>query len=441
MENRPTTTPLSAIKPLLAAFLLTGLVIHCYQYIPKRELVLIPGNDPITSYLDTTGTSQFQWLNENNRSFRCTYNRPATRYKFCGLDVRQGDGIANGVDLSIYDEMNVQIKYTGESEIIRLFMRNFSPEFSDINNAQDTSKYLRILIPVNDLRESMVIKVRDLAIPSWWILATEIPRSLSTPDINNIVHLGLDVPYPTPFGAHDLELKSLRLTGVYISRGDWYLLILSTWGVLLFIIAIKRDIAFQQKAKLSTQKLAKERVKSKLLKRVGEKYKELSMLDTLTGVFNRRGIYQFYDKCFTKAPLAKGAIIMLDIDHFKPVNDTYGHDIGDSVLHGMGKILRNSVRNHDTVGRWGGEEFIILCVNTDMNGAVFLAEKIRREVEEHTFDTSPTLSITISLGVGLIKPGARLEDCVKLTDLAMYKAKQSGRNRWVATGKSQHEPL
>ncbi len=120
---------------------------------------------------------------------------------------------------------------------------------------------------------------------------------------------------------------------------------------------------------------------------------------------------------------------MLDIDFFKKVNDTFGHQIGDDVLKELASIIKNCTRATDIVGRWGGEEFLVICPNTNLEGAKALAINMNKAVKSHTFSTYPE-KLTISLGIScyknaLLKP----EELVANADIALYRAKENGRDR------------
>lgn len=121
--------------------------------------------------------------------------------------------------------------------------------------------------------------------------------------------------------------------------------------------------------------------------------------------------------------------MLIDIDHFKRINDTRGHDAGDRIINGVVQVLRQAVRTGDHVGRWGGEEFVILCAGTTRQGAENLAERIRASVADGVFerDVRP-LRITISIGVAMTKSGESFEMTLKNADELLYKAKESGRN-------------
>ena len=153
--------------------------------------------------------------------------------------------------------------------------------------------------------------------------------------------------------------------------------------------------------------------------------------DALTNLFNRG---KFSDVLFKEIELAKStysplSLIFLDIDHFKVVNDTYGHDAGDIVLVELAKILENTVREGDFVARWGGEEFVITLQVTKAKNAQILAEKIRKNVQEYNFTEGGKQ--TISLGVTEYKQGESEDNFIKRVDEALYEAKQTGRNKTV----------
>jgi len=125
------------------------------------------------------------------------------------------------------------------------------------------------------------------------------------------------------------------------------------------------------------------------------------------------------------------SVLVCDIDHFKRVNDTYGHDVGDVVIKGLADVLRRVKRDTDGVGRFGGEEFVVVCEETDEQGAALLAERIRQELCAFAFKTDlGMLSVTCSVGVASFPAAGRTwEAMFKATDEALYASKRSGRNR------------
>jgi len=157
-----------------------------------------------------------------------------------------------------------------------------------------------------------------------------------------------------------------------------------------------------------------------------------AMIDPLTGLFNRRAMAEHLEQLWEN-PDNTLSVLMLDIDHFKRVNDTYGHAIGDIVIRNVADNLRKSVRGEDVVVRYGGEEFLVLLPNTPLKDAVTVAESIRKRIEalrlvrkSDNFSLDP---FTISLGVAQRRAGDEHDSLIERADKALYSAKTSGRNR------------
>lgn len=164
------------------------------------------------------------------------------------------------------------------------------------------------------------------------------------------------------------------------------------------------------------------------------KIKELEQMastDALTKLFNRSKLNDVLEKeiALSRTVPSPLCVIFLDIDHFKKVNDTYGHDIGDRVLIEMANIIRSSIRTGDIAARWGGEEFMITLQATSLANAAIVGEKLRTRVEEHLFESVGR--ITISLGITEYINGESEDSFIKRVDEALYEAKESGRNRVV----------
>jgi len=165
------------------------------------------------------------------------------------------------------------------------------------------------------------------------------------------------------------------------------------------------------------------------LKRKELELENLARIDQLTGIYNRLHLdevllSQYYrfnrysEEC---------SIILVDIDFFKEVNDSYGHLVGDKVLQSFAKLLKNSLRSDDIIGRWGGEEFLIVLPHTSLQQAAFLAEKLCKKIAEYDFETVGHK--TASFGVATFTHGKSIEQCVDMADEALYEAKRAGRNQ------------
>ncbi|MBO1928199.1 diguanylate cyclase [Thiomicrorhabdus sp. 6S2-11] len=157
--------------------------------------------------------------------------------------------------------------------------------------------------------------------------------------------------------------------------------------------------------------------------------------DPLTSIYNRNKLNDFLlqEMLRIKRYENRFSMILIDIDHFKSVNDDYGHNVGDKVLVSFAEILKNTVRESDIAGRWGGEEFIVFCTETKLEDAVVLAEKLRAKIAEYEFDVIGKK--TASFGVAEYRATDDAESFINRADAALYQAKENGRNRVVAQRK------
>lgn len=155
----------------------------------------------------------------------------------------------------------------------------------------------------------------------------------------------------------------------------------------------------------------------------------LSQTDPLTGLLNRRVLMEKMENEVQKYNRYETpfSILFIDVDHFKMINDQYGHDKGDRVLKLIGSLMNQHTRATDVCVRWGGEEFMVLAVNTDLDNGLKLAEHLRAMIENYDFEIGVT--VTVSIGVATIENGQKKEDLIAKGDAALYVAKESGRNR------------
>ncbi len=196
----------------------------------------------------------------------------------------------------------------------------------------------------------------------------------------------------------------------------------------------KLELLARVKSMLRMKALQSELIEAnERLQGMNERLQELSMTDPLTGVYNRlffqkRIEYEFQRADRYQTPLA---LIMLDLDHFKNINDSYGHPFGDIVLKGFSEILFSSVRGVDIVARYGGEEFVVACPETNNKQAMVVAERIRSKIDKARFTSDGVEgSVTTSIGIAVC-PHPKIgntEELLKQADAALYRAKQDGRN-------------
>lgn len=154
-------------------------------------------------------------------------------------------------------------------------------------------------------------------------------------------------------------------------------------------------------------------------------------IEVLTGLYNRRYMMARLQDEYERSVRSGRpfSLILTDIDYFKTINDAYGHDCGDEVLKGLSKVLMNAVRSVDVLCRWGGEEFLMLLPDTDLDSAKVLADRIRRAVAEEVFDyEGKAFKLTMTFGVSSFSEALTIKELIKRADQALYKGKASGRN-------------
>lgn len=206
------------------------------------------------------------------------------------------------------------------------------------------------------------------------------------------------------------------------------------------ILGAKRRHAFGDTVRPTLEVLASHLAVSLSNARMVHKLETMATTDGLTGLFNKRAML---DQAAQKVAAAhrfgrKLSVLITDIDFFKKVNDTYGHDVGDVVIKGLGDILKRQKRTTDVVARFGGEEFVLLCEQTDEAGALMLGERIREELAKTVFHSSiGPLGVTCSVGIATFpQAGETWDDLFKAADEALYASKRGGRNRVTAAAPS-----
>lgn len=216
----------------------------------------------------------------------------------------------------------------------------------------------------------------------------------------------------------------------YVSSVDYLLIAQILTGVLLvlafFIYQNRRLARYNRQIRLAHQQME---LKNELLLEKSRELERLSITDRLTRIYNRIKLDEVFNQEIRRAlryhhPFA---VIMLDVDDFKQVNDNFGHPVGDQVLVDIAGLLLSGIRTTDTVGRWGGEEFFIICPQTSSEGAIKLAEALRERVAWHSF--ADIGHLTASFGIAVYREGEREHDMVKRADAALYRAKAAGKNR------------
>lgn len=186
--------------------------------------------------------------------------------------------------------------------------------------------------------------------------------------------------------------------------------------------------------------LAEHNIQQNKLLKTNRELEKLAHYDSMVNALNRRGFFSSISSIITLSKRNKKdmAVLMIDIDDFKAVNDSYGHDVGDNVLELLVNTINNTIRNSDIFARFGGEEFVLLLPDTKLDNAKHLAEKIRDLISKIIYktDKNKTSNFTVSIGIAMMKlENYNIDETLKISDIGLYKAKNSGKNK-VCLGKN-----
>lgn len=420
------------------AVALTAVTIIAHRFIPPKLFLATP-NPSGSHYLHSTllddGTPAGVWLDEPRRKFRCVYPENASPTYYCSFNQIHSPSNIKGTDLSGYKKMNVFISYDGPTPKLRFFLRNYDKRYSTPEDGNST-KYNTLHIPEQNLNRETSIQLSQFKVAEWWIIEYNIPIEEAHPDLNNVINMGVDFSDFMSAGNHDVTIEKIEFVGDWISKEKWYLSILCCWLVGLGLYAVNELRLLREKSLRDLSLISSLNKNNALLKKESDKFRRLSTVDPLTQVYNRFGIDQIIAAVIdpghdVESGSGDYSVILSDIDYFKKINDARGHDAGDRVLKEVAGLIGNNLRSTDYLGRWGGEEFIIVLPATSKESALVTADKIRRLIASTMFEPQAPLTVTASFGVAERQPGEDFSALFKRVDKALYQAKSDGRNGCV----------
>jgi diguanylate cyclase (GGDEF)-like protein len=363
--------------------------------------------------------------------------REGYAYPYVGIKIYLGDGKSQGLDLSNYDSLFVWLKPRNEGSV-RLYMRGYdkalyrkndetSLKFNEIEFTPTKEPYPAVFVP------------QEFRVAGWWVSQNEINVHKARVDLSNIPLIEIQTGTNAPLGYGGMEINKLRFKGKKISQVDLVTTLVALWFVTFLIILIIRFFDYSRERAINRKKQEELKKNLRALEIEKIEYEKSSKEDPLTGCLNRAGFSGVLLREQEKLNRTGGPVsfMIFDIDHFKDVNDTYGHLVGDEVLVNLAKLVQGMIRNTDSLVRWGGEEFVILSDDTSIQNAAFLAEKLRKAIESTTLITQQ--QVTCSFGVTEMVPGEDPKSFIARADKALYTSKESGRNRvTVATFRRNH---
>jgi diguanylate cyclase (GGDEF)-like protein len=423
---------------LVGAIIITVALLIVVHFIPEKRLVLSPTTKyPI--FLETQplpdGKLSSEWTNKEHTAWNCYWPEGYNPGYFpCAwtLELATSRERGKGVNLSKYKDLVINLKYTGPANKVRIVIRNFNPVYStsaDLN----TTKFNALQLHTKELNKENRISLSSFAVADWWLRQFNIPLSESGVEFNNILSVSMDFGEPQPPGTHAFAIESFELRGDWVKVEHWYLAIISFWMLSVFIYTIRRMVQLNAQTKYDIAVINQLSTNNDVLQEETDKFRRLSTVDPLTQLYNRFGIDQIIasllGKGYLQAPSAPlYSLVIADIDHFKRINDKRGHDVGDLVLQHVAKVIQTHLRTGDYVGRWGGEEFIIILPASNIKTAMAIAEMIREAIFTTELDPEKPLSVSASFGVSERQPDEDFATCFKRADEALYKAKAMGRN-------------
>jgi len=414
---------------LLIGILITLFAVVGHRFLPERRLTIDSSRQGANFFLVQTGNgaqADQQWIDQARFHYACKFPQ-ATAMQGCGFAYMLAPAIASqGIDLSRFRTLNLAVRYRGNAQYLRVGIRNFDPRFSKLEDL-NSPKFNYVNIPTKDLGKTIPIGMREFTVAEWWTTAYNLPREYSHPDLSNATVLNIDVQGQADLAGteHDIQIDKVEFVGDWISTESWYLVILCLWMVIGTTYGTSQWLMMRRAHRAQIDELEHEK----------EMYQKLSTLDALTNVMNRHGIGQFIAALGITRVTA--SVIVIDLDHFKRINDERGHAVGDRVLRTMGEILASAIRNTDAVGRWGGEEFVLVCPGASLANAADLAEKLRHRIMQTSFIPEHPLPITASFGVATSRESQGFEDVFRQADQALYLAKNRGRNCVVCANDEQ----
>lgn len=418
---------------LVTLVLLTLFAIAAEKKILQAAMVITPQSGYLLeTYADTRngGNSEAEIIDPHNFQWRCVL-KDKYAYPYCGFEIIFDPKREQGLNLTRFTKIRLWLDYQGPNKTLRVYLRNFDPRYSSAEIDKST-KYNQIEFSTDLLvNQPLEFSLNDFFVADWWLLEFNIPPRLRHPQFDNIIMVEVQTGSIEPLGEHNFRLKKVELVGQRLSTEKWYLFIMSSW-LAIFVIFLGYRIASLNSQVRSQKKRESELLEiNSLLDVRSKQLEDKSKIDSLTGAFNRQGIEEairvgLWEWRSQKKPLS---LVLIDIDHFKNINDTYGHAIGDHVLSALSNIVKQHIRTNDLFARWGGEEFVLLCRDTKIEQASLIAEKIRALIA--SFEFRDNVKVTASFGVATLNAHETLEQLFNHADKALYEAKHQGRNRVV----------
>ena len=415
-------------KGVLALAVVTVASLLCIDCFPRKELRIAPDTvDPARVHVECDsmwGGASRAKLTYNDSQWRMDFElRDSADFPTAILIVRL-DSNGEGLDLSVYDEIQIWIESdVGEGNMVRVLARNADVRYTRSDDPMSL-KINEIMIPCCSGDSPLTFDWGYFHVPGWWLAGGRVPYKFGKVEVGNVHTLEFTTPELMRSYQGYIAVKAVVLQGAWISHRTYYEIIFWLW-LCIAVVSVSVRIAKMRRELKAKDVLAKElQIVNRSLSDKNLAYRNLALNDALTGLLNRHGLRErlFVDLAQKRKPMG---LVLIDIDHFKAVNDLRGHDGGDEVLRNVAQAMRLCVREGDLVCRWGGEEFLVIVLGGTLESSAALAERIRLQVG------SLPDQVTCSAGVAMCREPVDFQQALSQADKALYQAKGSGRNRVV----------
>lgn len=347
-------------------------------------------------------------------------------FAFCGVEIPLVETGKPGIDMRKYNKVEVELEYLSEhNDTLLVYLMNEIPLDGGVH-------YKSNLWPVSPDAGNNIFSLSSdkFFVPSWWIYQNSMNIEDVEPDIRNVTSLQITTGDNTDARSISLKIKRITFLGKWVSADDLYFFLLAAW-LFLFSFHVTTAVRVLSDRFSETKKQNRKLLDlNRFLSIQKDQFETMAKTDKLTGALNRAGVRDDLQSVLKdyKNKAIPCALLAIDVDNFKEINDDYGHSTGDAVLKALVKLINSHTRQLDTFARWGGEEFILICPNTDIHAATNLAEILRSKIESAELIKERT--ITCSFGVATLQSDD-IKAWFKRADEALYEAKKSGRNRVV----------
>ncbi|HHP0448311.1 TPA: GGDEF domain-containing protein [Vibrio harveyi] len=402
-----------------------------------RKLEVTPDkfNIHVTNDAIAGGLSESDITYQNHSlTLNCDLKESKYAWPYCGIsvytDVKEA---TKGLDLSSYHTVRLKIRYEAAgdgqspSKNLRLYLRNFNSAYS-IPTDEYTIKYSGMQFSPSDFSEIIEIPIKNLQVMTWWLNDNDVAIEHSAPEFSNITRIDLATGAGAALGKHKIVIDKIEFEGAYVQQSTLLFVLLFSWmalGLAFSLHEMRKNKMAYNKAKKRHRHLEKV---NNTLRAQNYEFAELAHRDALTGAMNRHAVQSWLEQQARQVRWGHDSfsILYMDLDKFKRVNDKYGHQMGDDILREFVMVISSSIQPEDRLVRWGGEEFVVFCPDTNVEQAVKKAEVIRQNVESHLWVHGEPL--TCSIGVAQMQ-NERVSETMARADEVLYLAKRNGRNR------------